>query len=483
MTSPNSRSFDARDLIHEVRDLYLERQTARIELRHSTGLDTFFFRQGELHLDRDHIAGPRIAPLLEALEPGQRSASHPELRGEVEWLARELTTHHDPQAERIDETAGAVELVGPLPTLCFLMELSVHGCDEEELVRRLGGAASRLHNSDVSPALEQLPGLEPEMAEVMVALERPVPLSELLRGATVELSRLRAVTKLWSLGLVRSEVAQEKGNDEPLVTPRMLRSFSERIASRLESDPVDLGVEEHRQRVAELLAKLGDLDHYQLLELDTRSGPDEISVAYNALASVVHPDNARRLGFEGREEAMRVLFERATEAYLTLSDPRRRASYNTMSGITVEQEVDDAQRHQEKRDLARQNYLRATNSIDMMEYSTAVDLLKEAVRLDPQPEYLARLGVAQSKNPHWLQHAVANFERAVEMSPDDAGIRVAFGKVLEDLERNEEARREYGAALDLMPDNIAARDGLDRLGGAAAPRGAGDFKSLFSRNR
>ena len=220
-----------------------------------------------------------------------------------------------------------------------------------------------------------------------------------------------------------------------------------------------------------------------MLGIEPGTDAREISTAYNQLASIVHPSHARQLGLEGKEEGMRVLFERATEAYLVLSDPRRRASYHTMAGINIELEIDTQKRHQEKRDLARQNYLRAARCLDMMEYSTAIDLLKEAVRMDPQAEYFARLGIAQSKNPNWLAQAVVNFERAIEISPDDTGIRVAFAKCLEDFDRDDEARREYSRALELMPDNPTAREGLERLGGSVSPKATGDFRSLFNRSR
>lgn len=473
--------FKISELVQIIREIYLGRETAFIEIRHSTGMETLFFREGELHLDRDHIAASRIQPLLEALPENKRPASEPKLRDEVEWLARELTTHHATEGVLSEAPPGGVELVGPLPTVSFLTELAVHGCDEEELLRRLGGVEARFSTSDKTPALQQLPGLEPNMNQAMVHLERETSAGDLLRGAgTGRLGLLRGMAKLWAVGLVVRTVEPES-NDEVLLTPRVLMSFSGRIVARLEAEPLELDTDEHRARVAELLGKLGKLNHYELLGIEPRADEQEISSAYNRLAMVVHPSHAKHLGFEGKEEAIRVVFERVTEAYLTLSDPRRRASYNTMAGITVGPQVADEQREQEKRDLARQNYLRASNCFDQMEYSRAVDLLKEAVRMDPQPEYLARLGIAQSKNPHWLQHAVTNFERALEMRPDDAGIHLAFGNVLEELDRFDEARREYHKAVELMPDNTTAQDGLERLGGAITPVEGADFKSLFNR--
>ena len=158
-----------------------------------------------------------------------------------------------------------------------------------------------------------------------------------------------------------------------------------------------------------------------------------------------------------------MLFERATEAYLVLSDPRRRSSYNMIVGIQLTTQVDAHQREEEKKKVARQNYVRAGRCLSEMDYSLAVDLLKEAARLDPKPEYFARLGMVQSKNRHWRRQAVESYRRAVELAPGDAGIRLGYGDVLEKLDRLAEAKQQYREALRLMPDNAAAMEALDRI--------------------
>ena len=158
-----------------------------------------------------------------------------------------------------------------------------------------------------------------------------------------------------------------------------------------------------------------------------------------------------------------MLFERATEAYLVLSDPRRRSSYNMIVGVQLTQVIDGAVRDEEKRKVARMNYLQASTCIQEMDYSLAVDLLKEAARLDPRPEYFARLGQVQTKNPHWHRHAVESYRRAVELAPDDAGVRMGYGEALEAMERPKEARAQFKEVLKLMPDHAAAKNALDRI--------------------
>ncbi len=476
------------DLATLVRKIYLERGNGVVEVRHAEGTESFFFRRGELFLDRDHAAARRIAAFLEA-PTDHRPAAIPELCGEIEELARQLVRLDDVEVELQDDTSMVVETVGPAPAICLVQELAVHGCDEGDLLARLGGESVRLRSSDQTPALEQLPGLEPDMAQVLVHLENPATPAELLRGSGGDrLGTLRGLARLWAVGLVQPvDKPSESGGGprtQELLAPKLLATFLERIARDLDESPVDLDPETHRIRVAELLSRLGKLSYYELLDIEVKAGDDVVFAAFRRLARVVHPRHAPTLGFEGKDEALRVLFERAAEGYLTLSDPKRRASYNTMAGIHVDLQIDDAQRDLEKRTIARQNYRRAAICLAEMDYSLAIDLLKEATRMDPQPEYFARLGMAQGKNPNWQHHAVESFRQALKLKPDDVGILFSFGDLLEEMDRRDEAAEQYRAALDLMPDHAGAREGLDRLGAllstaAKVKARTGGFRSLF----
>ncbi|MCP4661691.1 MAG: tetratricopeptide repeat protein [bacterium] len=132
----------------------------------------------------------------------------------------------------------------------------------------------------------------------------------------------------------------------------------------------------------------------------------------------------------------------------------------------------------EKRQLARQNYRLASHymSSTTRDYAPAVDLLQEATRLDPKPEYFALLAQAQAKNPNWYLDAVESYRQAVRLSPKDAGIRVGFATLLEGAGDIEGARAEYQAALDTMPDHPTAQEGLERLGSGQISEG---LRSLF----
>ena len=486
MDRDNTKSDQTETFAGLVRSVYLRRRSGLVEVDPGDEPTSLFFRRGELYLDRDDATALKIRPLL-AAAGSERPAADPELGNAMEALARQLSPSPGVEARFRQDQTIVVELIGPLPTVRFVQELAVHGCDEELLLERLGGRAVELRSSSKTPALDQLPGLEPEMARVLVTLARPATPADLLRGAGSDrLAILRGLTKLWSIGLVTR--LGDAGDPDPpwgdqILSPRVLEQFSARVAESLETDPLDLEPETHRARLADLLSRLGKMNFYQLLDIEPRAGEEEVFAAYSQLARIVHPSHAARLGLEGKEVAARVMFEKATEAYLTLSDPLRRASYNTMAGVHVQVAVDQEQRDEEKRAIAQQNYRRAASCLSQMDFSLAVDLLKEAARMDPRPEYFARLGLAQSKNPNWHRHAVESYHRAVELDPEDAGVRAAFGTLLEEMERPDEAREQYQEALNLMPDQVDALAGLDRLGsGLSGLSKAGGFRNLFGRS-
>ncbi|MCP4658754.1 MAG: DnaJ domain-containing protein [bacterium] len=443
--------------------MYLERGTGVVDVERSGGRERFYFRQGEVFLPPNHPAAASFSRFLGSGAADSQAVL--ELQHAVATLAREWSLDREATARFQEDEWEPSGLVGPLPTVSLVMELAVQGCDEADLIARLGGARVRFQSSDQTPALEQLPGLEPEMAEVLAGLAQPATLGELLRGAGSQRAAwLRGLSRLRAVGLVTRVDSADAEGPEELLTPKLLQHFTDHVAEDLADNPLALPIEEHRNRLAELLRDLGKMNYYELLGIEPEANNDEVLAAYNRLARVVHTSHAPRLGLRGMEEGIRVVFERVTEAYLVLSDPRRRSSYNMLTGIQHAVEIDQVKRDEEKRQLARQNYRRAVSCMAQMDYSQAVDMLKEAVRLDPQPEYFARLGRALAKNPNWWEQAVGSYRRAVELSPSDAGIRAGYAEILEDMGERDEARKQYKAALETMPDHVGAREALERLG-------------------
>ena len=213
-----------------------------------------------------------------------------------------------------------------------------------------------------------------------------------------------------------------------------LAQFSRRIARSLADHPFDGDTEEHRGEIARLIGTVGSATWYELLNLSPTASEDEIHDSYERLARAVHPMHAPALGLAGREGVLELLFERATAAYLTLNHPDRRRRYDREVDIGGSAQPTGAVRLEETRRLARQIYERASGLAGAKDYHFAVELLRQAVRTDPQPEYFAALGRALAQNPNWLRAAEENLQRAVELGHRDVETVGALKKVRELLE-------------------------------------------------
>ena len=480
--SASKQDSDIRGTLVEVlRRGFLEGLTGRLEWqggRHR-GL---FLRDGQIYLDRDGEWAEQLTQVIRKVADIDRPNDDPEVRRAAEWLAQQLTSegHGSAAAELNTEGLGGVELTGPVPTMSVLLEAAVHGCDERQLIARLGGEKVRLETDSGTPAMGQLSGLDPDMARMFAQLESPASLGELLRGmGSGRLAALRGLARLWSVGLVTTHRRVQESGESDFLTPKIVQRFEERVASSLEDEPTKLDPETHRDFVVDCYEHLHERNHYELLSLDLGAGDVEVLRAFQEFARRVHPSQAERLGMTGREAGLRVLFERAVEAYLVLSDPPRRSSYNTLQGLQTHVAVDRGQRQQEKQQLARSNYMQSLNALAQMDYSQAVELLKEAARMDPQVKYLKALAGAQAKNPNWRRHAIESYKHAATLEPGDAAVHLGLAQVLEAENRVDEARTAYQACLERMPDNPKAQSGLQRLGGRATS--AGGLRSVLGR--
>src|SRR3954447_6610125 len=246
-------------------------------------------------------------------------------------------------------------------------------------------------------------------------------------------------------------------NDVHHPTEEELRAFSERIARRLAESPLsDLDAGFHQKRVAGLLRRVGEASFYQILDLPPTATAQEIHEAYDQMARLVHPANALRLGLQGREGVLEMLFERLTQAYLNLSQPERRKSYDrelSMQLWTAKPAPD--QRRDEVREVADRYHKRALELIAKDEFYLAIELLREAVRISPQAELYALLGRLQAKKPRWLRAAAESLQRAVVLGSRDADLPAA----LQDVQQRLAAGEWRATDPTTGTSSIAARGG------------------------
>jgi tetratricopeptide (TPR) repeat protein len=442
-----------------IRDIYVYRKTGLLALAEDSD-DCLFFVAGDLYLSPEH-------PLFEQATGWIASPTS------FKALAIEiLKSIPDPTVAQTKFREGAaqirIDLAGPLPTSQLIMETTVWNADEKALLRQLGGEETILVVSAASEPLPPNLDLDPHEAFLLSRLESPQAVGELLHQ--LDLNReevLQRLCRLLSINLVRQELGT---TEEPGVTGQsteLLARFLERIGESLEREPLALDESQHRQLLKNLIARIGEISHFELLAVGPQSTDDEIHQGYFELGRLVHPSQAPRLGLQGKEGTLQILFERATDAYLTLSDPERKTRYaNEISSHsqTTADDLSDDQRREEIRSVARESYQSALSLAERHDYHSAIQLLEQAVKVDPQPEYLALLGDCQAENPKWLDRAAANYGRAVRSRPNDPFVRIKLGRVLERQGEPDRARQEYETALELAPEQPEAIAGLERIG-------------------
>lgn len=213
------------------------------------------------------------------------------------------------------------------------------------------------------------------------------------------------------------------------LTAEELRLFSERIEKRLAEHPVLLEKADHLAAVAGLIQRVGGGSFYEILDVDAAATWQEVHDAYERLAPQVHPSQAYKLGMLGREGVFDMLFERITEAYLTLSQPDRRKVYDRDLAPKVSPSPTPAARAVEAKAVARRHFDRAVWLAEAEDFFFAVELLRQAVRLDPKPDYYAMLGRLEAKNPKWLHLAVDHLQYAIDLGSTDGGLPAALEEI------------------------------------------------------
>jgi tetratricopeptide (TPR) repeat protein len=85
-------------------------------------------------------------------------------------------------------------------------------------------------------------------------------------------------------------------------------------------------------------------------------------------------------------------------------------------------------------------------------YDHAVEWLTRAIRQDPKPNYLASLGTALQQQGRY-EEALKVFDKATQLSPDDAELWRQMGDILVQQQHHDRALLTYQHALKLNPDH------------------------------
>ena len=325
--SSSSVQLPGRPFRDWIRDIYSYRKTGLLTRSSADGHDLFFVA-GDLYLDPTHPLFGEARRWIEA------PASFRNLAIEI------LDSVQDIKAAQFHFQEGAaqirIDLVGPLPACQLIMESVIWEADEKSLMRQLGGEETVLVASADGEPLPPNVDLDPHEAFLLSRLESPQAVGELLHQLDLEQQEvLQKLCRLQSINLIRS--AGETTSEAPVrgELGELVGRFLDRIQESLDREPLEVDVAQHREVLKNLIGRIGEISHFELLAVGPQSTDEEIHKGYFEVGRLVHPSQAPRLGLQGKEGTLKILFERATEAYLTLSDPVRKARYaNEMSAMS-----------------------------------------------------------------------------------------------------------------------------------------------------
>ncbi len=480
-----------RSILEVLQELHFRRATGILEVDGGEHKRRLILRDGSLYLVGSHPLARRLGDLVRALGERSNQAGAAEARARgldlVQRMAQVISEWRQGKFRFLeDPSALAADLVGPLPTRRLLMLGATVGATAEDLAAQLGGPQAHLvavaaKDEAADPA--DLLGLGPEEQFLLERLRQPMTVENVSSESPLDRdATLRRLAQLLAARRIRVvERADPGAKSSVSLDAALLQRFSERFERDLKENPLELSQEELKSRVTELLARLGAMNFYELLDVDPSAAVELVQAKYETLARQVHPANEEAYGLTGLKPMLAMLFERATQGYLVLSDAERRRQYNETHAIDIAaSKVTGVERDTEAKDLARQHFDQAQVLISRGEFHFAVELLQLAAKLDRRAEYYLTLARVQLKNPQWLSRAVTSCRVALELEPHNAEVRYQLGEIYEQLGEPERARAQYTAAAREDPTHVQANAKVRMLGSSKSAR-TEDDGGLFSR--
>jgi DnaJ-class molecular chaperone len=142
-----------------------------------------------------------------------------------------------------------------------------------------------------------------------------------------------------------------------------------------------------------LVKIIGELDYYQILNLERDASASDVKHAYFATSRTFHPDANRHLEKALHEDCVRIA-KQVTEAYCVLRDPRRRKAYDrqlVQGGGARLQLAEARARHTRQDNEARlgktpqgkQFFQKASQDLQRDNHAGAVNNLQMALTFEP----------------------------------------------------------------------------------------------------
>lgn len=455
------------------------------------GLATF--DQIERAKERDgkaHRLGPALVEMGLLDDAQMRSLVGEQVMGIIlslfEW------TEGDYSFDSRIRTAHEVAL--GLNTANLLLEGARHAAEIQKVADALvppDGVVLRPKTNKFSSDMGQLIPLE---SYILSRIESPVTVSEVgAMSGLADADAHRAMCALVAAGYLKVLGRDQEVDDAQAAEAEV---SSERLSEDVERK----------------LHYAASADFYDILGLTRQASTADVKSAYYHLAKKYHPDRHHQRESGDLRPKLERLFALITQAYDTLSQSQERATYDerirgksgtlgtastkaasadaqakdrassearTSSGdlkpsdrrtdsdplpqVPAQPSATDAGSSVRKSDMtpaqtAEMYYQQGRARFERKEYHAAVHLLREAIKLDPsRAPYHYHLGIALIRNPRTRRDAEQHLSKAAELEPYNAQVRVKLGLLYKEAGLSKRAEHYFREALQLDPDNRAAR--------------------------
>lgn len=307
--------------------------------------------------------------------------------------------------------------------------------------------------------------LENEERAVVERVDKPMPLQEILKDSPASsIVTSRTAIAMFTFGLWRehaSRVQMDGGFDGTQRDMQILAAISG---------------DQNALRALALSRQMDRMDHYAFLDVPRAATRTQIVMKAEQLQqkydAATYPPAVR--------EAVAGIRKRIDEALNLLSDADKRHAYDELlesrmagtSNRSLEQQA-------ARRSLARQNYRKADELFIKGEYHSALVLLQQAVKFEPnRADVWHLLGMTQKNNPNWRRAAADSFHRALSIDPNRIETMIALGDLYLEQSMFTRARNFYEDVLKIDPTHELAQSRLKR----AEKKDTDERKAAAKRN-
>jgi len=221
-----------------------------------------------------------------------------------------------------------------------------------------------------------------------------------------------------------------------------------------------------REMILQTLAKMADLDYYQILDISHSATQKEAKKAYFRLAKRYHPDRHADSEQSDMKEQLEAIFMYITEAYDVLTTEDKRQEYDLALARGLKKRQPAAQQEDSKKGSAASQFNEGLKHYREKNFWSAEEAFRWAVRLNPtNAEYLFHHGLALAHMPRRLHDAEGLFQKAIKMAPSKIEYSLELGNLYSRNGLKKKALSVFQEALQRHPNSDKLKQAMKDVGG------------------